>query len=314
VIYVDEVAARARDQGRIELVVETKAPNEKKGVGQLKSYILASSADGGVWINESDPPKYFRRVEGKLEPWPNIPRADEAWDEIGLHTKAALRPPHNLVETFKRCHNALYKVGIDSEDLAMDMVRIILAKYHDETIEGDSPQFHVTPLELQYAEGRKRVADRIHGLFREVRDEHSEVFDRHEAITAGDREIATIVSELQDFRFLAQEESDETYDVVGAAYEVYVGSHLKGDRGQYFTHRVIVGLLTRLIDPTDKDVVLDPAMGSGGFLIAAMRHIVKRVQEGSRSKAAKRKTISSIHKHLLGIDSLQSSLRLPRPI
>jgi type I restriction enzyme M protein len=249
VIYADEVAARARDQGKVDLIVETKAPSEKQGVGQLKSYVLASSAGGGVWINVTDPPKYFRRIEGKLEPWPNIPRAQETWEEIGQHTKVALRPPHNLVETFKRCHNALYKVGIDSEDLAMDMVRIILAKYQDETNEGEIPDFHVTPLELQYAEGRKRVAARIRGLFEQVRDDHPEVFDKHETITAGDREIATIVAELQDFRFLSQGEADEVYDVVGAAYEVYVGSHLKGDRGQYFTHRLIVGLLVRLVDP-----------------------------------------------------------------
>ena len=302
VVYVDEVAARTRDQGRIHLIVETKAPNEKKGVGQLKSYILASSAGGGVWINESDPPKYFRRVEGKIETWPNIPRADETWDEIGQHTKVALRAPHDLVETFRRCHNALYKVGIDSEDLAMDMVRIILAKYQDETIEGDTPEFHVTPLELRYAEGRKRVAARIRDLFEEVRDNHLEVFDKHETITAGDSEIATIVAELQDFRFLSQGETDEVYDVVGAAYEVYIGSHLKGDRGQYFTHRLIVSLLVRLVDPGDKDVILDPAMGSGGFLISAMRHIGQKIERGNRSKAAKQKALRDIHNHLLGID------------
>lgn len=302
VVYADEVSARTRDQGRIDLIVETKAPNEKKGVGQLKSYILASSAGGGVWINESDPPKYLRRIEGKTETWPNVPRVDETWDEIGQHTKVALRAPHDLVETFRRCHNALYKVGIDSEDLAMDMVRIILAKYEDETQDGDVPEFHVTPLELQYAEGRKRVANRVRKLFEQVRDDHLEVFDKHETITAGDREIATIVAELQDFRFLSQGEADEIYDVVGAAYEVYIGSHLKGDRGQYFTHRLIVGLLVRLVDPSDKDVILDPAMGSGGFLISAMRHMGQAIERSKRSKAAKQNALRSIHKHLFGID------------
>jgi hypothetical protein len=34
-------------------------------------------------------------------------------------------------------------------------------------------------LELQYAEGRKRVASRIRGLFEQVRDDHLEVFDKH---------------------------------------------------------------------------------------------------------------------------------------
>ena len=65
-------------------------------------------------------------------------------------------------------------------------------------------------------------------LFVQVRDDNRDVFEEHEHITAGDREIATVVSELQDFKFLPDEDSDEVYDIVGAAYEVYVGSHLKG--------------------------------------------------------------------------------------
>jgi type I restriction enzyme M protein len=312
VIYESELAARQRDQGKAKLVVETKAPNEKHGVGQLKSYIFASSAEGGVWINETDAPKYFRRVGGKLDEWPNIPRFDETWEDIGRQTKGKLRAPHDLVETFKRCHNALYKVGIDSEDLAMDMVRIILAKYQDEQNEGDSPDFRCTPLELQSAEGRKRVAARVRSLFAQIRDEHLDVFDEHETISAGDREIATVVSELQDFRFLPSEDSDVVYDVVGAAYEVYIGSHLKGDRGQYFTHRLIVTLLTRLVDPTEKDTIVDPAMGSGGFLIASMRHITQRILVSNRSNPGKHAAIQSLHRHLFGIDKSPKLVKVAR--
>lgn len=312
VIYDSDVAALQRDQGKALLVVETKAPNEKHGVGQLKSYIFASSAEGGVWINETDTPKYFRRLSGKLEEWPNIPRFDETWEDIGRQTKGKLRAPHDLVETFKRCHNALYKVGIDSEDLAMDMVRIILAKYQDETNEGDAPDFRCTPLELQSTEGRRRVSARVRSLFNQVRDEHLDVFDEHETISAGEREIATVVSELQDFRFLPSDDSDVMYDVVGAAYEVYIGSHLKGDRGQYFTHRLIVRLLTRLVDPNERDTIVDPAMGSGGFLIAAMRHISQRIMASSRSDPGKRAAIQSIYRHLFGIDKSPKLVKVAR--
>lgn len=312
VIYASAAAATRRDQAQIRLVVETKAPNEKTGIGQLKSYVFASSAEGAVWVNQTDPPRYFRQVEGNLQEWPNIPRSDESWDSIGNQTKAKLRPPHNLVETFKRCHNALYKVGIDSDDLAMDMMRIILAKYQDETNEGDAPEFRVTPLELQAQTGRKRVADRVRTLFTQVRNGHSDVFDEHERISAGDREIATIVKEIQDFRFLPAEDSDEIYDVVGAAYEVYIGSHLKGDRGQYFTHRLVVGLLVRLVDPNERDIILDPAMGSGGFLIWAMRHIGRRIIASNRSEPAKRAAVTSVYQHLFGIDKSPKLLKVAR--
>lgn len=314
-IYRTPVAAQQHDQGNIRLIVETKAPDVKGGIEQLKSYIFATSAEGGVWINETDAPKYFRRVDvpnSRLEEWPNIPRVGETWDGIGKHTKRRLRSPHNLVEVFKRCHNALYKVGIDSEDIAMDMVRIILAKYRDEMNEGDIPEFRVTPLELQSAEGRRRVAQRVRTLFHEVRDDNRDVFDTHETITAGDREIATVASELQDFRFLPDEESDEVYDVVGAAYEVYVGSHLKGDRGQYFTHRLIVQLVVRLVDPDESAIIFDPAMGSGGFLIFAMRHVSRKITASHRTATAKRAAISNLHKRIFGVDKSPKLVKVAR--
>lgn len=312
VIYQDAQATKRKDQARIVLIVETKAPDVKSGIAQLKSYIFPTSAQGGVWLNETDAPKYFRRVDNKLEDWPNIPHKSEEWDGIGKHKKKQLRTPHNLVETFKRCHNALYKVGIDSQDLAMDMVRMILAKYRDELNPGEKCEFRCTPLELQSSEGRKRVSERVRTLFEEVRDDNKDVFDPHENITAGDKEIATVVSELQDFRFVPDEETEEVYDIVGAAYEVYVGSHLKGDRGQYFTHRLIVQLLVKLLDPSERDVILDPAMGSGGFLISAMRHVTNKILQSDRTTSAKRKAIAAFRTRLFGIDKAPKLVKVAR--
>lgn len=312
-IYRDARGAQTKDQSKIRLIVETKAPDIRRGKAQLMSYIFASAAEGGVWINTTEAPQYFRRVGGDLQgEWPNIPRYTEEWEAIGRHKKRQLHPPHNLVETFRRCHNALYKVGIDSEDLAMDMVRMILAKYRDETNEGETCEFRCTALELQSSEGRNRVAERVRSLFSQVRDDNRDVFDEHERISAGDREIAIVVSELQDFRFLPEEDSGEVYDIVGAAYEVYVGAHLKGDRGQYFTHRAIVRLMVNLVDPSEHDIILDPAMGSGGFLIAAMRDVTQKITQSNRAPRAKRDAVARFHHRIFGIDKSPKLVKVAR--
>jgi type I restriction enzyme M protein len=313
VIFEDEVAAQLRDQSKIRIIAETKAPDEKRGKKQLLSYIFASSAEGGVWINETDAPVYYRRADPQgLREWPNLPRYGELWESVGAQRKKALRAPHNLVETFRRCHNALYRQGIDSEDIAMDMVRMILAKYQDELDAGEECEFRCTPLELQSTEGRHRVAERVRILFREARENAPEVFDPNEEISAGDREIATVVSELQDFRFVPPEDSDELYDVVGAAYEVYIGAHLKGDRGQYFTPRLIVQLLTRIVAPGEQDIILDPAMGSGGFLIMAMRQITQAISRSDRSARAKRSAVRTMQNRLFGIDQSPKLVKVAR--
>src|SRR5258707_11955734 len=50
-IYQDAFSAKRRDQAKIRLIVETKAGDLTTGIGQLKSYIFASSAQGGLWLN-----------------------------------------------------------------------------------------------------------------------------------------------------------------------------------------------------------------------------------------------------------------------
>ena len=314
-VYRSADEAKLRRQSGIALIVETKAPTVKEGEAQLTSYIFATSADGGMWVNDNDAPRYFRRQEvpeRKLLFWPNIPRAGLEWDSVGKHTKAKLRPPHNLVETFRRCHNALYRVGIDSADLAMDMVRMILAKYQDELNEGETCEFRCMALEAQSDAGRKAVAERVRSLFRQVRDSDPDVFDTHEDIEAGDREVVTVVSELQDFRFVPEDDSDQAFDVVGAAYEVYVGAHLKGDRGQYFTPRLIVQLLVRMANPGEKDIIFDPAMGSGGFLIAGMRHVIRGIRKSERSKTAKNNAIRAARSRLFGIDKSPKLVKIAK--
>ena len=314
VIFQSASAAAGKKQGEILMIVETKAPTKTKGEAQLVSYVSASSASGGIWTN-GDAVAYFRRFETPtlhLVEWTNIPRKGEAWDSVGHYTKSHLQPPRDLKRVFQRCHNAIYTAGLDSEDIAIDMVRIILAKYRDEQNAGDQCQFRCTPEEFANANGRKAVAERVHSLFEQVKADHPDVFPKGEQISIGADNLATVVNELQPFRFVADEEVEQVYDVIGTAFEVYVAAHLKGNRGQYFTNRLVVQMMVEMLDPTEFDTVLDPACGPGGFLIAAQRHIRHRILQSARSHAAMVKEIKSVEKRLYGIDISPKLVRVAK--
>ena len=304
VVFGSKAAATNRDQGNAFLIVETKAPNRSEGHNQLVSYIFPTSAEGGVWTN-GDTVAYFRRqdqpAQGLVE-WNSVPSYGETWDGIGQYRKSQLRPPYNLKSAFRKCHNAIYKMGIDSEDVAMDMLRIVLAKYWDEQNVGDFCQFRCTPTEYSKIEGRTQVADRVRQLFSQVVHDNPDVFSSTEEITAGDYEVATVVSELQRFRFLSDDPGEDVHDVIGEAYESYVAAHLKGARGQFFTNRLIVDLMVRIVNPTERDSVLDPAVGSGGFLISVMRHVMRAIERSDRTAAARRSASQQVPQHLFGID------------
>lgn len=61
-------------------------------------------------------------------------------------------------------------------------------------------------------------------------------------------------------------------EVLDSLFENLVSSSQKGSKGQYFTPRDVVDALVSVVDPSPEEVVLDPACGSGGFLLHAMTH------------------------------------------
>ncbi|WP_218187272.1 class I SAM-dependent DNA methyltransferase [Pseudomonas sp. CF150] len=85
--------------------------------------------------------------------------------------------------------------------------------------------------------------------------------------------LAYIVSQLQMYSLL---ESD--VDVKGHAYEEIVGSNLRGDRGEFFTPRNICEMAVKMLDPVEGLTILDPACGTGGFLISAMNHVIEKIR------------------------------------
>ncbi len=65
-------------------------------------------------------------------------------------------------------------------------------------------------------------------------------------------------------------------DVMGDAYEYLIKKFAdlsKKNAGEYYTPRTIVKLMVMLMDPKPGDTVYDPACGTGGMLIEAIRHI-----------------------------------------
>lgn len=313
-IYSSPEAAIARNQAHAFLIVETKANALTSGKEQLASYIFASAAQGGIWTN-GDEVSYFRRVEqptSTLAQWTNIPRFGETWDTVGNYKKSDLKPPRDLKRVFSRCHNAIYRSGLDSEDVALDMVRIILAKYRDEQNEGNTCEFRCTPEEFATAAGRQRVAQRIHRLFKQVVDDNPDVFPPEERITIGDDNLAVAVNELQPFRFLGDEDTEQVYDVIGTAFEVYVSVHLKGARGQYFTNRLVVNMMVDILDPSERDVIYDPTCGSGGFLIACLRHVRQKILRSNRTKTAKAREIRAASERLFGTDIAPKLVRVAK--
>jgi type I restriction enzyme M protein len=67
-------------------------------------------------------------------------------------------------------------------------------------------------------------------------------------------------------------------DVKGDAYEGLLeknASDVKGGAGQYFTPRSVIQAMVDCVQPRPGEVIVDPAAGTGGFLLAARDYLVE---------------------------------------
>lgn len=63
-------------------------------------------------------------------------------------------------------------------------------------------------------------------------------------------------------------------DIMGDVYEYLLGKiAAAGENGQFRTPRHIINMMVELMQPTLKDSILDPAMGSAGFLLSSAAYI-----------------------------------------
>jgi type I restriction enzyme M protein len=80
--------------------------------------------------------------------------------------------------------------------------------------------------------------------------------------------LGLFLKEIDYFTYTHPEE-------LGNAYEYLLSiMAAQGDAGQFRTPRHIIDFMVEVIDPSKSDKVLDPACGTGGFLVSSYNHIL----------------------------------------
>jgi type I restriction enzyme M protein len=305
-------------QDKALIVVECKAQSvksndRKEGVGQLHSYLaVCPNSMFGMWTNGIE--RYCYRkviVDGHIsyEEVADLPGFGENPDDVERPRFDKLKPASSdaLLFAFRRCHNYIAgNQGLQKPEAFWELLKLIFCKIHDERSSSDV-QFYAGANERSSINGYLKVKARIDKLFSAVKADYATIFPANEAISLTPPVLAYIVSQLQIYSLL---ESD--VDVKGHAYEEIVGANLRGDRGEFFTPRNICNMAIAMLDPHEDQLILDPACGTGGFLIAAMSHVIEAVRKGElarwgnnieRAETTVRQRVTRFaEKNILGID------------
>jgi len=260
----------------IQIIVECKKKNRKDGRGQLEDYLRFSKARIGVWFNGNEREFIYKtEFDGTIEftELPNIPKFGQRVEDIGKFKRQDLRPATNLKSVFRAIRNylAANAVGITRDEVfAQQLINLIFCKIYDERF---TKPTDIVTFRAGLKESHEDVKTRIVELFEKVKTQYDDVIEIADSIGLDDKSLTYVVGELQLYSI-----QDSTRDAVGDAFEVFIGPSLKGGQGQFFTPRNVVKMVIDMVDPGPKQKIIDPACGSGGFLVEGLRHVWKKVQ------------------------------------
>jgi type I restriction enzyme M protein len=276
----------------------------KKDLEEIEAIMLEMEAvQYGLWTNGFEfffLEKQQSRFETKCNPVGDWPMAEESVGTKDVVSDAHTRIADNemLKITFRRCHNFIHgNEGMPKDAAFWQFLYLIFCKMHDENLRAKQRQawqrqFWAGPKEQFEEQGRKDIRIRIEALFTEVKKHYKNIFRGNEEITLSNRALAFIVSELAKYDFTRTD-----VDAKGVAYQELVGVNLRGDRGQYFTPRGVVKLVIEMLDPKENESLLDPACGTGGFLVAALGHMLKKFRDEQDTQAGNESTTEFLDVH-----------------
>jgi type I restriction enzyme M protein len=275
-----------------KIIVECKKPKRKDGIEQLKSYMNAKGAPVAVWSNGSDSIILYR-------PYPK--EFDDTLFDIpkrGQEPKDVLETKKTLLQ-LKKDFN-FKKIIQDLEELVLadsgkdefnEIFKLIFAKIWDEKEALENRRDKT--VEFSKAIDPDITYDRINGLFKKACEEWPGIFKENEDIELAKRHLQVCVGPIEGVRLLGS-----NLRIMDDAFEYLLPTEAKKKKGQFFTPRHVVEMCVRMLNPKQKEYVMDPACGSGGFLLHAMEWCYP-ADDNEKRDLRKHKYAS---KYLWGID------------
>lgn len=268
---------KSKEDENLYIIVECKKKSRKDGRNQLEDYLRLSKAKLGVWFNGNNRlflVKTEKNGQVIFNEIPNIPKYGQRLEDVGHFKRKDLKPAANLKSVFKAIRNflAANAVGITRDEVfAQQLINLIFCKIYDErfTKSDDMVSFRAG-----IDESSSLVYNRITNLFEKVKKQYDDVIEVADSIELDAVTLTYIVGELQNYCLV-----DSERDAVAEAFEIFIGPSLKGGQGQFFTPRNVVKMIVDIIDPGINDKIIDPACGSGGFLVEALRHVWNKVEK-----------------------------------
>jgi len=203
---------------------------------------------------------------------------------------------NELSNKFQLCHDEIWEGGKRDPAIAFDEIsKLMLAKIYDERF---TPTDEYYKFQVGTFEEPTEVAKRIREeLYKEAQQKEPDVFRTD--IELSPEIIFRVVEVLEGISLIHTD-----LDAKGRAFENFLDTLFRGEYGQYFTRREIVQFMVFMLDSDERDLIIDPACGSGGFLLYSLELVRNKIRQRYRGD---QRTIDRIdwdfaHNQIFGIE------------
>ncbi len=207
----------------------------------------------------------------------------------------------NLLKRFEEIHDFIYSSdGLSPQQTLEEFVKVLFIKIYDESLSQKS--FSISSIEwneIKLGKKSSSFTNRIINLFEKTKKEYQDIFDTDDRIRLSQNALGYTVNKLQCVSLL-----DSSQDAKGLAFQKFLSNHEKGGQGQFFTPEPVIDFCVSILQPKPNETILDPACGSGGFLISALKYIQSYNKEIDNSK--------TISQHIFGLDINRSIARIAK--
>lgn len=316
-ILIFDSAKNAGDPDHALVIVETKNPDEETGVGQLERYMQAEPhVRLGVWANHADPtgPAVFvyRNTKGVLvrrtQLLGDLPHPGDPISATGQRlTFRDLRIPSQ--DVLQKVVRGLLDWIVAQEqhvtrrEAQLDQLcGILLLKLQSDRNArmrpDEPPQFRPLASATATAEAMRKGYETLVSKFP---DTFTSPEDR--TLRFGAATLQKCAEILAPYLLI-----DVGVEAISTAFQVLRSDALKGGEGQYFTPQPVVEAAVRLLDVQLEDIVIDPACGTGGFLVGVLLEMRRRYPGKERDLGSWAQT------NIFGIDKDSVGVKLTKAI
>ncbi len=271
----------------LKAIFEFKAPSIEAGRSQLLRYLSNEPmAKMGFWTNGSQTLAIYKRHQsgwvyvqnaGLPHPTDDLTRPPDVpptWNTMRQPSEA------ELSGTLKRLVATVVVSDphvVRREDQLRELLHVLLVKLESDAIASRSAN-SANPVTFRiYGDTMTKIAL----TSSKVRESYKEYFHRQrtrifnisdrEDLFLSDDTLFSVVAELSPFRILGDD-----VDLLAKAFQIFRTSALKSGEGQYLTPLRIVRPAIMAMEITSADKVIDPACGSGAFVVESLRQVAQR--------------------------------------